>query len=74
MELGPYGKPVFVPETGIVERGANRILTWILPIVAAIIGLWGANRVFWAWRWSKLSHALRAANLAQLTESADQAK
>jgi hypothetical protein len=74
MELGPDGKPVFVPETGIVERGANRILTWILPIVAAIIGLWGANRVFWAWRWSKLSHAVRAANLAQLTESADQAK
>jgi hypothetical protein len=62
--IGPDGTPIYVPKTGILERSSNRILEWLLPTVAAIIGLWGANRLFWAWRWSKVSYAAKAAGLA----------
>ncbi len=62
--LGPDGTPMYVPKTGIIERSSNRILEWLLPIVAAIVGLWGANRLFWAWRWSKVSYAVKTAGLA----------
>lgn len=61
--IGPDGTPIYVPKTGILERSSNRILEWLLPTVAAIIGLWGANRLFWAWRWSKVSYAAKAAGL-----------
>jgi hypothetical protein len=61
--IGPDGTPMYVPKTGILERSSNRILEWLLPTVAAIIGLWGANRLFWAWRWSKVSYAAKAAGL-----------
>jgi hypothetical protein len=61
--IGPDGLPTYVPKTGIIERSSNRILEWLLPIVAAIIGLWGANRLFWAWRWSKVSYAAKTAGL-----------
>jgi hypothetical protein len=62
--IGLDGTPIYVPKTGILERSSNRILEWLLPTVAAIIGLWGANRLFWAWRWSKVSYAAKAAGLA----------
>src|SRR5580704_11934145 len=39
--LGPDGTPIYVPKTGIIERSSNRILEWLLPIVAVIVGLWG---------------------------------
>jgi hypothetical protein len=65
IEIGPDGQPVFVPRTGIIERAGNRALSWILPVIAAIVGLWGANKLFWAWRFSKLSHAVKAAGLAE---------
>jgi hypothetical protein len=58
---GPDGTPIYVPKTGILERSSNRILEWLLPIAAGIVGLWGANRLFWAWRWSKVSYAVKAA-------------
>jgi hypothetical protein len=61
--IGPDGTPIYVPKTGILERSSNRILAWLLPVVATIIGLWGANRLFWAWRWSKLSYAAKSAGL-----------
>jgi hypothetical protein len=61
--IGPDGTPIYVPKTGILERSSNRILEWLLPTVAAIIGLWGANRLFWAWRWSKVSYAAKTAGL-----------
>jgi hypothetical protein len=61
--VGPDGIPMYVPKTGIIERSSNRILEWLLPIVATIVGLWGANRLFWAWRWSKVSYATKAAGL-----------
>ena len=61
--IGPDGTPIYVPKTGILERSSNRILEWLLPIVAGIIALWGANRLFWAWRWSKVSYAAKAAGL-----------
>ena len=61
--IAPDGLPTYVPKTGIIERSSNRILEWLLPIVAAIIGLWGANRLFWAWRWSKVSYAAKTAGL-----------
>jgi hypothetical protein len=61
--IGPDGLPLYVPKTGILERSSNRILEWLLPTVAAIIGLWGANRLFWAWRWSKVSYAAKTAGL-----------
>jgi hypothetical protein len=61
--IGPDGLPTYVPKTGIIERSSNRILEWLLPIVAAIVGLWGANRLFWAWRWSKVSYAAKTAGL-----------
>jgi hypothetical protein len=61
--VGPDGTPIYVPKTGIVERSSNRILAWLLPVVAGIVGLWGANRLFWAWRWSKVSYAAKAARL-----------
>ncbi len=61
--IGPDGTPTFVPKTGILERSSNRILEWLLPIVAGIVALWGANRLFWAWRWSKVSYAVKAAGL-----------
>jgi hypothetical protein len=60
---GPDGTPIYVPKTGILERSSNRILEWLLPTVAAIIGLWGANRLFWAWRWSKVSYAAKTAGM-----------
>jgi hypothetical protein len=71
IEIGPDGQPVFVPKTGLVERTANRMLVWILPVIAAIIGLWGANKIFWAWRWSKVSHAVKTAGLAESRAKAD---
>ncbi len=61
---GPDGTPIYVPKTGILERSSNRILEWLLPIAAAIVALWGANRLFWAWRWSKVSYAVKTAGLA----------
>jgi hypothetical protein len=61
--IGPDGLPTYVPKTGIIDRSSNRILEWLLPIVAAIVGLWGANRLFWAWRWSKVSYAAKTAGL-----------
>jgi hypothetical protein len=62
--IGPDGNPVYIPKTGIIERSSNRILEWLLPIVAIIVGLWGANRLFWAWRWSKVSYSAKTAGLA----------
>ena len=56
---GPDGTPIYVPKTGILERSSNRILEWLLPIAAAIVALSGANRLFWAWRWSKVSYAVK---------------
>src|SRR5580704_4401256 len=67
--LGPDGTPIYVPKTGIVERSSNRILEWLLPIVAGIIALWGANRLFWAWRWSKVSYAAKAAGLGSPSDA-----
>ena len=61
--IGPDGTPIYVPKTGILERSSNRILEWLVPVVAGIVGLWGANRFFWAWRWSKVSFAAKAAGL-----------
>jgi hypothetical protein len=61
--IGPDGTPIYIPKTGILERSSNRILEWLVPIVAAIIALWGANRLFWSWRWSKVSHAVKTAGL-----------
>ncbi len=61
--IGPDGTPIYVPKTGILERSSNRILEWLLPIVAGVVALWGANRLFWAWRWSKVSYAAKAAGL-----------
>jgi hypothetical protein len=61
--IGPDGTPIYVPKTGILERSSNRILEWLLPIVACVIALWGANRLFWAWRWSKVSYAVKTAGL-----------
>ena len=60
--VGPDGKPVYVPETGMIERLGKQVLDWVLPIVAAILALWGANRLFWAWRWSRRSHEIKSAN------------
>jgi len=67
---GPDGTPIYVPKTGILERSSNRILEWLLPIAAAIVALWGANRLFWAWRWSKVSYAVKAAGLGSPPEQA----
>jgi hypothetical protein len=67
--LGPDGTPIYVPKTGIIERSSNRILEWLLPIVAGIIALWGANRLFWAWRWSKVSYAAKAAGLGSPSDA-----
>ncbi len=63
--IGPDGKPMYVPATGIAERVTNRTLVWVLPVVAGIVGLWGANKLYWAWRWSKLSHAVRTAGITE---------
>jgi hypothetical protein len=68
--IGPDGNPMYVPKTGILERSSNRIFEWLLPIVAGIVGLWGANRLFWAWRWSKVSYAAKAAGLAASRDGA----
>jgi hypothetical protein len=70
---GPDGTPIYVPKTGILERSSNRILEWLLPIAAAIVALWGANRLFWAWRWSKVSYAVKTAGIgvARTRSSAD---
>jgi hypothetical protein len=68
--LGPDGTPIYVPKTGILERSSNRIFDWLLPIGAAIIGLWGANRLFWAWRWSKVSYAAKTAGLGGTRDQA----
>ncbi len=68
--IGPDGNPIYVPKTGIIERSSNRILEWVLPIVAAIVGLWGANRLFWAWRWSKVSYAAKAGGMGPPREPA----
>jgi hypothetical protein len=29
------------------------------------VGLWGANRLFWAWKWSKLAYETKEARLAR---------
>jgi hypothetical protein len=58
---GPDGIPVYVPETGIIERQLTKVTMWLLPIIAIILGLWGANRLFWAWKWSKLSYETQEA-------------
>jgi hypothetical protein len=63
--IGPDGKPMYVPATGIAERVTNRTLVWVLPVVAAIVGLWGVNKLYWAWRWSKLSHAVKTAGITE---------
>jgi hypothetical protein len=63
--LGPDGKPMYVPATGIAERVTNRTLVWVLPVVAAIVGLWGASKLYWSWRWSKLSHAVKTAGISE---------
>ena len=63
--LGPDGTPTFVPAPGMAERVTNRTLTWVLPVLAAIVGLWGVNRLYWAWRWSKLSHAVKTARVVE---------
>jgi hypothetical protein len=63
--IGPDGKPMYIPATGIAERVTNRTLVWVLPVVAAIVGLWGANKLYWAWRWSKLSHAVKTAKVVE---------
>jgi hypothetical protein len=68
--VGPDGNPMYVPKTGIIERSSNRILEWLLPIVATIVGLWGANRLFWAWRWSKVSYAAKTAGVGATRDGA----
>ena len=62
---GPDGTPVYVPETGILERQLTKVTLWLLPILALIVGLWGANRLFWAWKWSKLAYETKEARLAR---------
>jgi hypothetical protein len=56
---------MYVPATGIAERVTNRTLVSVLPVVAGIVGLWGANKLYWAWRWSKLSHAVKTAGMTE---------
>ena len=62
---GPDGTPVYVPATGILERQLTKVMLWLLPILAIILGLWGANRLFWAWKWAKLSHQTKEARLVR---------
>jgi hypothetical protein len=45
-----------VPEPGTLERLVARLLVWILPAIAIVLGLWGANRFLEAWRRSKRAH------------------
>lgn len=72
--LGPDGTPTFVPAPGMAERVTNRTLTWVLPVLAAIVGLWGVNRLYWAWRWSKLSHAVKTAGVTESQVTAARSK
>jgi hypothetical protein len=69
--IGPDGTPMYVPKTGIIERSSNRILEWLVPTVAAIVGLWGANRLFWTWRWSRVSYAAKTAGLASARDQVE---
>jgi hypothetical protein len=62
---GPDGTPVYVPATGIIERQLTKVTLWLLPLMASLLGLWGANRLFWAWKWSKLSYETQEARLAR---------
>jgi hypothetical protein len=72
--LGPDGQPTFVPAPGMAERFTNRTLAWLLPVLAAIVGLWGANRIYWAWRWSRLTHAVKSAGVTESQATAARPK
>jgi hypothetical protein len=62
---GPDGTPVYVPRKGMIERLASEALGWIMPVLAGLVGLWGANRVSWSWNSSRRVHEARAASPAQ---------
>ena len=65
--------PVYVPRPGVIERVTHHVLAWVLPAIAVIVALWGANRVFWAWKWSQLSHAVRSRAWSRLGDMKVQA-
>jgi hypothetical protein len=70
---GLDGIPVWVPKAGMIERVVKQTLSYVLPVFALIVGLWGLNRIYWAWRWSKLSHALNAQSLARSRNNSESA-
>ena len=72
--IGPDGNPMYVPASGIAERVTNRALVWLLPVAAVVVGQWGANKLYWAWRWSKLSHAVKTAGISESQMNANQTK
>jgi hypothetical protein len=53
---GPDGKPVYVSKKGMIERLASESLGWLMPAVAAAIGLWGTSRVYWVWKRARSAH------------------
>jgi hypothetical protein len=58
----------------VLERLTQQVLAWILPAITVIVALWGANRVFWTWKWSQLSHEVRSARVAHLRGRAGRLK
>ncbi len=59
--VGPDGQPTLISQAGLFERAViGPAMRWILPVLAALLALWGGVRVFWAWRSGALGHALKA--------------
>ncbi len=58
----------------MAERFTNRMLAWLLPVLAAFVGLWVRNRIYWAWRWSRFTHAVKTAGVTESQATATRAK
>lgn len=49
--IGPDGKPTLVERAGFLERAViTPALHWLLPVLAAILALWGAVKIWGVWR------------------------
>jgi len=77
--IGPDGKPVYVPKSGVIERIAapivQQVLAVALPLLAIAAVIWFSTKLWFHYRLTKLKHNVAATQLSQaVTKRGDDAR
>ena len=76
--IGPDGKPVYVPQPGMIERVTmgvvNRVLAVVMPLVALAGAVWLGIKLWFRYRLARLQHgvAVGKLNKSSLNEDTNQ--